>query len=139
MLRSLYIENGIEITDAGDILKHIKHFYVDLYSRRSCKTELDCFEYLSTVYTPTLSRNESKSCKGKSNLNEICDALKSMPSKKSPGNDGLSKKFYLCFFNLIDQPLLDCLKFSYEKGELSASKRQAVVTLIEKKAKIKDF
>ena len=133
------IENDTEITDANVILKHIKHFYEDLYSTRSCKTELDCFEYLSPVNTPTLSRNESKSCEGKLNLNEIYDALKSMPSNKSPGNDGLSKEFYLCFFDLLGQPLLDCLNFSYEKGELPASQRQAVITLIEKKGKDKRF
>ena len=67
------------------------------------------------------------------------DALKSMPSNKSPGNDGLSKEFYLCFFDLLGQPLLDCLNFSYEKGELPASQRQAVITLIEKKGKDKRF
>ena len=88
---------------------------------------------------PTLSRNESESCEGKLDLNEIYDALKSMPSNKSSGNDGLSKEFYLCFFDITGQPLLDCLNFSYEKGELSASQRQAVITLIEKKGKDKTF
>ena len=127
------MENDTEITDASVILKHMKHFYIDLYSRRSCKTELDRLDYPFTVDMLTLSRNESKSCKGKLYLNEIYDALKSMPSNKSPGNDGLSKEFYLCFFDIIGQPLLDCLNFSYEKGELSASQRQAVITLIEKK------
>ena len=34
---------------------------------------------------------------------------------------------------------MDCLNFSYEKGELSASQRQAVITLIEKKGKDKTF
>ena len=61
------------------------------------------------------------------------DALKSMPSNKSPGNDDLGKEFYLCFFDLIGQPLLDCLNFSSEKGELCASQRQAVITLTEKR------
>ena len=62
-----------------------------------------------------------------------------MPSNKSPGNDGLSKEIYLCFYDLIGQPLLDCLNFSYEKEELSTSQRQAVITLIEKKVKDKRF
>ena len=92
------MENDTEINDASVILKHTKHFYIDLYSTRSCKTELDCLDYLSTVNMPTLSRNGSESCEGKLDLNEIYDALKSMPSNKSPGNDGLSKEFYLCFF-----------------------------------------
>ena len=133
------IENETEINGASVILKQIKHFYIDLYSTRSCKTELDCLDYLSTVNMPTLSRNESENCEGKLDLNEIYDALKGMSSNKSPGNDGLSKEFYLCFFDIIGQPLLDCLNFSYEKGELSASRRQAVITLIEKKGKDKRF
>ena len=85
------IENDTDINDASVILKHIKHFHIDLYSTRSCQTELDCLKYLSTVNMPTLSRNESKSCEGKLYLNEIYDALKSMPSNRSPRNDGFSK------------------------------------------------
>ena len=64
---------------------------------KTFETDFRSLDYLSTVNMPTLSRNESESCEGKLDLNEIYDALKSMPSNKSPGNDGLSKELYLSF------------------------------------------
>ena len=71
-------------------------------------------------------------CEGKLSSNEIYAALESIPSNKSPANDGLSKVFQLCFFNTIGSILMESLNYAFEKGELSSSQRQAVITLIEK-------
>ena len=51
------------------------------------------------------------------------------------GNDGLttSIKFYVGFWSLIGKPLVDCINYSYEFGELSNSQKQAILTLTEKK------
>ena len=42
---------------------------------------------------------------------EIWNALDSMGNNKSPGNDGFSKEFYVCFFQEIHSYLLDHLTF----------------------------
>ena len=62
----------------------------------------------------------------------------SLSNNKSPGNDGLSKKFYVCFFNQIHPFLIQSLNYSFQHSELSISQRQAVITLMEKKGKDKD-
>ena len=62
-----------------------------------------------------------------------------MGNNKSPGNDGLSKEFYICFFNEIHSYLLQALNMSFREGQLSSSQRQAVIVLIEKKDKDKRF
>ena len=62
-----------------------------------------------------------------------------MGNNKSPGNDGLSKEFYVCFFNEIHSYLLQALNMSFREGQLSSSQRQAVIVLIEKKDKDKCF
>ena len=59
----------------------------------------------------------------------------SLGNNKSPGNDGLSKEFYVC--NEIHPFLIEALNYSFQHGELSISQRQAVITLIEKKGKDK--
>ena len=59
-----------------------------------------------------------------------------MKNGKTPGNDGLTKEFYVCFFGELGMLLLKSLN-SHLVGELSTSQKQAVVTLIEKKAKDK--
>ena len=52
---------------------------------------------------------------------------------KSPGNDGLTKEFYVCFFEELGWLVCKTFNFSFDNGELSASQKQAVIILIEKK------
>ena len=56
-----------------------------------------------------------------------------MKNGKSPGNDGFTKEFYVTFFNELGPLFLKTCNCSFEKGELSASQRRAVITLIQKK------
>ena len=70
---------------------------------------------------------------------ECCDALLSLANNKSPGNDGLSKKFYVRFFNEIHSFLVKAPNYLFQHDELSVSQRQAAVTLIEKQGKDKRF
>ena len=70
---------------------------------------------------------------------EIWYALNSIGNNKSPGNDGFSKEFYVCFFQEIHSYLLDALNLSFIHGQLSISQCQAMITLIEKKGKDKRF
>ena len=60
-----------------------------------------------------------------------------MGNHKRPGNDGLTKVFYMCFFNEISTYLIDALNLSFAYGQLSNSQRQAIITLIEKNGKDK--
>ena len=60
-----------------------------------------------------------------------------MKNGKTPGNDGLMKEFYVCFFGELGMLLLKSLNYSHLVGELSTSQKQAVVTLIEKKGRDK--
>ena len=60
-----------------------------------------------------------------------------MKNGKSPGSDGLTKEFYICFFGEIATPLVKSLNHLFSVGELSTSQRQAVIALIEKKGREK--
>ena len=60
-----------------------------------------------------------------------------MKNGKSPGNDRLTKEFYVCFSNEISDSLVAALNRSFEVSQLSSSQRQAVIVLIEKKEKDK--
>ena len=59
--------------------------------------------------------------------------------RHSPGNDGLSKEFYIYFFDEIVTHFLDALNLAFVQGQLSNSQRQAVITLIEKKGRDKKY
>ena len=60
-----------------------------------------------------------------------------MKNGKSPGNDVLTKEFYVCFFNEISDSLAAALNRPFEVSQLSSSQRPAVIVLIEKKEKDK--
>ena len=107
-------------------MSNLKTFYSNLYKRTSTKTENECQQYLKDI--PKLHENDKQSCEREITKNECWDALKSMGNNKSPGNDGLTKEFYLAFF-----AELQSINFSFHNGQLSNSQRQATITLIEKK------
>ena len=86
---------------------------------------------------PKLKVSERDSCKGRLTKKEIQEALNSMANNKSPENDGLSKEFYVCFFNEIHTYLLNTLNCSFSCGHMTSSQRQAMITLIEKKGRDK--
>ena len=56
-----------------------------------------------------------------------------MKNGKSPGNDGLTKEFYIAFFGELGRLMLRTFNHSFSKGELSSSQKQAVITVIGKK------
>ena len=60
-----------------------------------------------------------------------------MDNNKSPGNDGLSKEFYFKFWDKLKNPLYQSFMQGKRKGEMSASQRQAVIKLLEKKGRDK--
>ena len=62
-----------------------------------------------------------------------------MSSNESPGNDGLTKEFYVCFFKDVAQYLINALNLSFDYGMLSTSQRQAVITYLRKRGQIKDI
>ena len=110
-----------------------------MYITRSNKTEDECIAYLRNINIPKLTDDERNVCEGKLTKMEIWYALNSMGNNKSPGNDGLSKEFYVCFFQEIHSYLLDALNLSFTHGQLSNSQCQAMITLIEKKVKTRGF
>ena len=49
------------------------------------------------------------------------NALNSVKSGKTIGNDGLTKEFYVCFFGEVVPLLVNSLNYSFKVGEVSIS------------------
>ena len=56
-----------------------------------------------------------------------------MKNNKSAGNDWLTKEFYITFWNEVKVPLLLATEKAYLVKQPSASQKQALIKLIEKK------
>ena len=57
-----------------------------------------------------------------------------MQSEKTPGNSGLTKKFYETFWNELKEIFVDSVK-EKKRTHLSISQRRAIIKLIEKRQK----
>ena len=62
-----------------------------------------------------------------------------MQNGKSPGSDGLTKKFYVYFFDILGTDLVKCLNSCWSKGCLPNSQSVALITLIQKPGKYVSF
>lgn len=130
------LNNNKEITDSSEILENIAKYYNNLYSLGSDLSEQECYQFLiDNVNVPQLKAEESGRCDGLLTMSECFIALKKMPNSKTPGNDGLTKEFYCKFWDKIGALVVDGFNESFEKGSLSTTQRQAVITLIEKPGK----
>ena len=137
-VKSIIHENSL-IEDHNVIMKNIEKFCASLYTRKSLKREKECLKYLAEINTSVLSVCNREICDAPITLTDIFNALNSMPANKSPGNDGLTKEFYITFFYLLGPKLLNSFKFAFNHGELSSSQKQAVITLTEKKGRDKRY
>ena len=72
-------------------------------------------------------------CEGQLTVSECFQVLSTLQNNKAPGNDGLSAEFYRFFWPEIGCLLVESLNYSYIHGEVSASQKEAIITLIEKK------
>ena len=94
---------------------------------------------MNDLNTPQLSEEPKKSCEGLISAEECSELLDSFRSNKSPGNDGIPDEFYRKFWPLISESFFRCANGCFEKGEMSCSQKQAVITLLEKSGKDRTF
>ena len=88
---------------------------------------------LNSLDLPSLTNGQKDFCEIELGEKELCNALKSMPNKKTPGNYGLSKEFYEAFWNELKDLLLKSFYHAKTDKEFSTSQRQTVIKLLEKK------
>ena len=95
--------------------------------------------YLNTISFPKLTKEKSKTLDGGITENELFIALQSMKNNKSAGNDWLTKEFYITFWNEVKVPLLLAIEKAYLVKQPSASQKQALIKLIEKRMRQKVY
>ena len=133
--------SGSIITDPFNILSEQKCFYQELYTSRTKNldnTRATKF-FLNNLIIPSLTEQQMLSCEGKITSEECDKVLETFQPNKTPGNDGIPIEFYKTFWPLISDPFIRCVNECFEKGEMSSSQKQAIITLIEKKGKDRSF
>ena len=136
-ITKLRVENRT-LTSPDEILNEEHRYYERLYtSSRTNPNDprFDVFFDSSTLPVLKLSPNQADGCDGLLTKEECYVSLKSFCKGKSPGTDGLTAEFYLSFWELLGQELVDSFYYAFEKGEMSISQKRGIITLIPRKTK----
>ena len=133
LIRKLLIGEKVSF-DQNEIIQEIHKFYSKLYAEPAHDNNM----LHNNVFLKDLPKLESASrelCEGKLTHGECWEALKQMKLNKTPGNDGLSVEFYLLFWPILGDVVVEALNETLRKGELSSSQKQAVIILFCKDGK----
>ena len=125
-------------TNPEEILFIQKSFYASLYSSQKYQNEREIAYFMQT-HVPSLTESMKRACDGKVTIDECQKVLQQFKRNKSPGNDGITIEFYRKFWGKISTNLIQCYNYSYEHGELSNSQKQAIISLLEKEGKDRQY
>ena len=83
--------------------------------------------------TPKLTQSEVEIMSADITVEELKSALNLMRPSSAPENDGLTVKFYIHFWDLIKDDLINCFNHSYLVEKMSSSQRQGKIRLLPRK------
>ena len=123
------------LEEPNKILFEMENFYKTLYSSQSSDDTFNASAqpFLNCNNIKRLDGDHQKVCEGLITEEECLSALKQFSKNKTPGSDGLTGEFYLCFWEYVATPLKDYLNDAYQCGEMSISQRRGVISLLPKK------
>ena len=121
------------ITDQKEILKEISDFYRNLYMQPLRQFDKQAMiDELKKTDLPLVDGAQKTNCDRAISENECLIALQSFSKNKSPGLDGLTPEFYLCFWDEIKSMFIRAHNFSWKEGVLTNSQRQGMITVLPK-------
>ena len=74
-----------------------------------------------------LSEEQKDRMEGEITIKEATTALKNMKKNVSPGLDGLTTEFYICFWSRLKETIVKAYNESYREGKLYSSALKGVV------------
>ena len=132
------MDEETELIDQKSIMTKLNNFYSQLYTKdRQCKVGNWINKLKSDGLVPQLSEDEKLELDALLEIEELQLTLEKCANNKSPGNDGLTKEFYLFFWDEIKDALFQSYTESIKIGKLSTSQRQNIISLLEKTGKDK--
>ena len=136
-MTELNSSTGILLSDSKDIRKEMNNFYQGLLSEEG--VDMEAQNWLPDQLSMSLNEQEQTSCESLLTVEECREALNGMNTGKSPGIDGLTAEFYLVFWAVIGNDLVEVLNYGFQNGQLSVSQRRGLLSLIFKTGEKKDL
>ena len=102
-------------------------FYSGLFTKEA--VDLNAQQLLLSNVSAKLPMARAQDCEGPLSVAECFAALQGMARCKAPGLDGLPMEFYLRFWDILGEDLVEVLNFCYGAGVLSKTQRRGLITL----------
>ena len=115
-VRTLISDDGNELVENKAILKKIKDFYKTLFSKKIIQSDNLRDQFLEGLNLAKITSNERLSCDIEINCEDLKTSLHSMENGRSPGIDGLTREFYITFWESISEPLFESFCDAKIKG-----------------------
>ena len=129
-IKKVKLRNGSCVTEQEDVLHHIKQYYETLFKSRDDNLETTAFKNFDI-----LGENKYFDIGGPLTVDEVSSTLKRMKSHKTPGIDGITVEFLKVFWLKLKHIVTNALNCCYNKGSLSTSLRQSIITCLPKGTK----
>ena len=127
-------DSSREITNPDEILKCQKLFYKNLYTAVPCENVNDKL-FFENSNLPKLSEVELEELEGPLTKEECFETLKVCSKGKSPGSDGFTVEFYICFWSILAEEMVESFNQALICGHLNITQRQGIIKVVPKKRK----
>ena len=128
MMKKLQLPTGTVLNTQKEILQEIRQFYKGLFKTseniKSIHIPDEILPEVKRTHCPNIGQNIE--------IEELSIALKNMKNNKSPGIDGISAEFLKVFWNKLKYHHRNAINVCHEKGKLSTSLRQSVISCTPK-------
>ena len=129
---SLTKEDGQILTNQDDILKEQVNFYSDVYKKKIDFETNKADNFMQNVNIPKISEDRKNELDNDLTIDELTKSLHAMSNDSSPGSDGITYSFLKFFWSKIKNLVYESFKSGLERGEMSFTQRQGIITLLHK-------
>ena len=96
-------------------MAEVESYYTNLYKSEPLNPSANLLHsFLDNPGISKLSDEAATMCEGKLYVSECFKSLQSFQKNKSSGNDGLTVEFYIAFWDVVGDLLVDSLNCSYD-------------------------
>ena len=134
IITSLIKDSSVVLTEQNDIIEEQVSFYKNMYSKKALAENVieSTDKFIEKETFPRLDENDVTLCEGLVSLNETTAALKKLNNGSAPGSDGITIEFVKFFWSKLSNVITNSFNDSFNKGELSYTQRQGIITLLHK-------
>ena len=107
------------LEEPSKILLEMENFYKTLYSSQISEDSFDASSspFVNSNDIKRLDSEQQKACEGLLSEVECLSALKQFAKNKTPGSDGLTVEFYLCFWENSHEMYCNAVRESLARSD----------------------